>query len=184
MGEGHSLSAAHPPTLQRELEASLPLQEFDRRMLLRTLELAERGRGCTRPNPVVGSVVVREGRVLSEAHHVAVGEDHAEVAALKAAAPGQPAPTFGGRLRGTTVYVSLEPCSHFGRTPPCADLLVQAGVTRVVVAASERGGVRGVGAFSIRRSRPARHHPARRAVRRAVPCHGVETREREHTIGS
>ncbi len=135
MGEGHSLSAAHPPTLQRELEASLPLQEFDRRMLLRTLELAERGRGCTRPNPVVGSVVVREGRVLSEAHHVAVGEDHAEVAALKAAAPGQPAPTFGGRLRGTTVYVSLEPCSHFGRTPPCADLLVQAGVTRVVVAA-------------------------------------------------
>lgn len=113
----------------------MPLQEYDRRMLLRTLELAERGRGRTRPNPIVGSVVVREGRVLGEAFHTAAGEDHAEAAALKAAAPGEHAPTFGGQLRGTTVYVSLEPCSHFGRTPPCADLLVQAGVTRVVVAA-------------------------------------------------
>ncbi len=113
----------------------MPLQEFDRRMLLRTLELAEQGRGRTRPNPMVGSVVVREGRVVSEAYHTAAGEDHAEAAALKAAAPDQPAPSFGGRLRGTTVYVSLEPCSHFGRTPPCADLLVEAGVARVVVAA-------------------------------------------------
>lgn len=116
---------------------SLPLQEFDRRMLLRTLELAERGRGRTRPNPMVGAMVVREGRVLSEAYHQAAGQDHAEAAALKAAAPGYSAPAFAGRLRGTTVYVSLEPCSHFGRTPPCADLLVEAGVARVVVAAED-----------------------------------------------
>lgn len=104
-------------------------------MLLRTLELAELGRGQTQPNPVVGAVVVRDGRVLGEGYHRAAGQAHAEVAALQAAAPGEASPTFKGLLRGATVYVSLEPCCHFGRTPPCADLLVEAGIARVVVAA-------------------------------------------------
>lgn len=104
-------------------------------MLVHTLELAERGRGGTRPNPIVGAVVVREGRVLGEGFHEAAGKDHAEVVALKAAAPGTAPPLFDGRLRGCTVYVSLEPCAHYGRTAPCADLLIRAGVARVVVAA-------------------------------------------------
>jgi diaminohydroxyphosphoribosylaminopyrimidine deaminase/5-amino-6-(5-phosphoribosylamino)uracil reductase len=92
--------------------------------LARALELAERGRPTAAPNPVVGSVIVRDGRVLGEGWHVRPGGDHAEVAALKAA----------GDAAGATAYVSLEPCCHHGRTPPCTDALIAAGVARVVVA--------------------------------------------------
>ena len=93
--------------------------------LARALELAERGRPTAAPNPVVGSVIVRDGRVLGEGWHVRPGGDHAEVAALEAA----------GDAAGATAYVSLEPCCHHGRTPPCTDALIAAGVARVVVAA-------------------------------------------------
>ena len=92
--------------------------------LARCAELAERGRRTAAPNPVVGAVVVRDGVTIGEGWHERPGGDHAEVAALRTA----------GDARGATVYVSLEPCSHFGRTPPCADALVAAGVGRVVVA--------------------------------------------------
>ena len=96
----------------------------DRRHLARCSELAERGRRTAAPNPVVGAVVVRDGAVVGEGWHERPGGDHAEVAALRAA----------GDSRGATVYVNLEPCSHHGRTPPCADALIAAGVARVVTA--------------------------------------------------
>jgi len=92
--------------------------------LERALELAERGRGTTHPNPVVGAVVVAAGEVVGEGWHERKGGPHAEIVALGAA---------GERARGATAYVTLEPCAHRGTTPPCADALVEAGVARVVV---------------------------------------------------
>jgi diaminohydroxyphosphoribosylaminopyrimidine deaminase/5-amino-6-(5-phosphoribosylamino)uracil reductase len=100
------------------------LTREDLRHLDRCLELAERGRRTAAPNPVVGAVVVQDGRVLGEGWHERPGGMHAETAALRAA----------GDAAGATVYVSLEPCSHHGRTPPCADALIDAGVARVVAA--------------------------------------------------
>ncbi len=91
--------------------------------LERALELAERGRGTTHPNPVVGAVVVAGDEIVGEGWHERKGGLHAEVNALAAA---------GERAQGATVYVTLEPCAHHGSTPPCADALVDAGVTRVV----------------------------------------------------
>jgi diaminohydroxyphosphoribosylaminopyrimidine deaminase / 5-amino-6-(5-phosphoribosylamino)uracil reductase len=99
-----------------------------RHHLERALELAERGRGTTRPNPVVGAVVVRDGEVVGEGWHERPGGPHAEVVALEAA---------GERARGATLYVTLEPCAHHGRTPPCADAVVAAGVARVLCAAGD-----------------------------------------------
>lgn len=96
--------------------------------LERALELAERGRGTTRPNPMVGAVVVRDGEVVGEGWHERPGEPHAEVVALAAA---------GERARGATLYVTLEPCAHRGRTPPCADAVVAAGISRVVAATGD-----------------------------------------------
>jgi diaminohydroxyphosphoribosylaminopyrimidine deaminase/5-amino-6-(5-phosphoribosylamino)uracil reductase len=90
----------------------------------RAIELAERGRGTTSPNPLVGAVVVRDGEVVGEGWHERRGEPHAEVHALRAA---------GERARGATLYVTLEPCSHEGLTPPCADAVIAAGADRVVV---------------------------------------------------
>lgn len=90
----------------------------------RALELAERGRGTTHPNPVVGAVVVREGEVVGEGWHKRPGSPHAEIVALEQA---------GERARGSTLYVTLSPCSHHGRTPPCLDAVVAAGVERVVI---------------------------------------------------
>ena len=92
-------------------------------MLERALELAERGRGTTHPNPVVGAVVVREGEVVGEGWHERKGEAHAEVNALAAA---------GDRARGSTLYVTLEPCKGSGATPPCAQAVIEAGVAKVV----------------------------------------------------
>ncbi|HJS70750.1 MAG TPA: bifunctional diaminohydroxyphosphoribosylaminopyrimidine deaminase/5-amino-6-(5-phosphoribosylamino)uracil reductase RibD, partial [Gaiellaceae bacterium] len=100
----------------------------DAEYLARALELAERGRGGTAPNPVVGAVLVREGAVVGEGWHERAGEPHAEVVALEAA---------GEDARGATLYVSLEPCAHHGRTPPCADAVAAAGVTRVVAAVGD-----------------------------------------------
>jgi diaminohydroxyphosphoribosylaminopyrimidine deaminase/5-amino-6-(5-phosphoribosylamino)uracil reductase len=94
----------------------------------RALELAERGRGLTSPNPMVGCVVVTAGEVVGEGFHLKAGGPHAEVEALRAAGP---------RANGATLYVTLEPCSHQGRTPPCAKAVIAAGVARVVVAVAD-----------------------------------------------
>jgi diaminohydroxyphosphoribosylaminopyrimidine deaminase/5-amino-6-(5-phosphoribosylamino)uracil reductase len=94
----------------------------------RALELAERGRSTTHPNPVVGAVLVRDDEVVGEGWHERRGEPHAEVHALRSAAD---------RARGATLYVSLEPCSHHGATPPCADAVIEAGVARVVIGADD-----------------------------------------------
>jgi diaminohydroxyphosphoribosylaminopyrimidine deaminase / 5-amino-6-(5-phosphoribosylamino)uracil reductase len=94
----------------------------------RALELAERGRGTTKPNPVVGAVIVRDGEVVGEGWHERPGGPHAEIAALEAA---------GDRARGSTLYLTLEPCAHHGRTPPCVDAVIEAGVARVVVAVGD-----------------------------------------------
>ncbi|MBG4505879.1 bifunctional diaminohydroxyphosphoribosylaminopyrimidine deaminase/5-amino-6-(5-phosphoribosylamino)uracil reductase RibD [Pseudomonas aeruginosa] len=93
--------------------------------MARALELARQGLYSTHPNPRVGCVLVKDGQVVGEGWHVRAGEPHAEVHALRQA---------GENARGATAYVTLEPCSHFGRTPPCADALVGAGVARVVAA--------------------------------------------------
>jgi diaminohydroxyphosphoribosylaminopyrimidine deaminase/5-amino-6-(5-phosphoribosylamino)uracil reductase len=93
--------------------------------MARALRLAEQGLFTTTPNPRVGCVIVRDGEVVGEGWHVRAGEPHAEVHALRAA---------GEKARGATAYVSLEPCSHHGRTPPCANALIDAGISRVVAA--------------------------------------------------
>ncbi|MCT2416345.1 bifunctional diaminohydroxyphosphoribosylaminopyrimidine deaminase/5-amino-6-(5-phosphoribosylamino)uracil reductase RibD [Pantoea sp. XY16] len=98
---------------------------MDERYMARALELARRGRFTTMPNPNVGCVIVRDGEVVGEGWHQRAGEPHAEVYALRMA---------GEKARGATAYVTLEPCSHHGRTPPCCDALIAAGVTRVVAA--------------------------------------------------
>jgi diaminohydroxyphosphoribosylaminopyrimidine deaminase/5-amino-6-(5-phosphoribosylamino)uracil reductase len=97
--------------------------------LERALELAERGRGSVEPtHPLVGAVLVRDGEVVGEGWYAGRGSPHAEAAALSAA---------GERARGATLYVSLEPCSHHGTTPPCADAVAEAGVARVVAAVGD-----------------------------------------------
>jgi diaminohydroxyphosphoribosylaminopyrimidine deaminase / 5-amino-6-(5-phosphoribosylamino)uracil reductase len=97
----------------------------DRRHMVRALELARRGLYTTTPNPRVGCVVVRDGNVVGEGWHERAGSAHAEVNALGCA---------GAAARGATLYVSLEPCSHYGRTPPCTSALASSGVARVVAA--------------------------------------------------
>jgi diaminohydroxyphosphoribosylaminopyrimidine deaminase/5-amino-6-(5-phosphoribosylamino)uracil reductase len=92
--------------------------------LQRALELAERGRGTTHPNPLVGAVVVRDGEIVGEGWHERAGEPHAEIHALNAA---------GGRAEGATLYVTMEPCSHHGRTPPCVQAVIEAGVAKAVI---------------------------------------------------
>jgi diaminohydroxyphosphoribosylaminopyrimidine deaminase/5-amino-6-(5-phosphoribosylamino)uracil reductase len=98
---------------------------FDRSAMSRALELAARGNATTHPNPRVGCVIARDGQIVAEGWHQRAGEAHAESLALAAA---------GDAAAGATAYVTLEPCSHFGRTPPCADALIQARLARVVFA--------------------------------------------------
>src|ERR671928_760898 len=103
-------------------------RERDARHLNRAIQLAAEARGMTSPNPLVGAVVVKSGRVIGEGFHAAAGNPHAEREAL-AACSEDPA--------GATLYVSLEPCCHHGRTPPCTDAIVEAGIARVVVASDD-----------------------------------------------
>lgn len=100
----------------------------DHRWMAQALQLAERGLWTTCPNPRVGCLLVKDGVVVGEGWHEKAGEPHAEVHALRAA---------GDQARGATAYVTLEPCSHHGRTPPCAEALIAAGVRRVVAAMSD-----------------------------------------------
>lgn len=114
--------------------------ESDERYLLRAIELAQRGGVRVRPNPQVGAVIVKDGVTLGEGFHRQAGEAHAEVEAIRDAS--------GADIRGATLYVSLEPCCHQGRTPPCTDAIREAGIARVVVASddpSEHASGRGLG---------------------------------------
>ena len=97
---------------------------FDRQMMLKCLELASRAKGRTSPNPMVGSVIVVDGKIVGEGFHPAAGKPHAELFALQEA---------GNLAKKATIYVSLEPCNHYGRTPPCTEALIAAGVAKVVV---------------------------------------------------
>lgn len=101
---------------------------LDHRHMARALELAARGLCTTDPNPRVGAVIARDAEVLGEGWHERAGEAHAEVHALRAA---------GDRARGATLYVTLEPCNHFGRTPPCTDAVIAAGIARVACAMAD-----------------------------------------------
>lgn len=100
------------------------MQQADSRYMRRALTLARKGVGRTAPNPAVGCVIVRDGQVVGQGWHKKAGSPHAEVLALQQA---------GERARGADLYVTLEPCSHFGKTPPCSEALIAAGVQRVVV---------------------------------------------------
>jgi diaminohydroxyphosphoribosylaminopyrimidine deaminase/5-amino-6-(5-phosphoribosylamino)uracil reductase len=114
--------------------------ENDRRYMHRALELAERGRGRVSPNPTVGAVIVRSGTVVGEGWHDRLGEAHAEVAAIAAAG------ARGDEIGGATMYVTLEPCAHHGRQPPCSEAILAAGLGRVVIGSddpSERAAGRG-----------------------------------------
>lgn len=119
----------------------MPLKtDTDRRLLARAIELAEGGRGCVSPNPLVGAVIALDDETVSEGFHRKLGGPHAESEAIEAAADRS--------LDGATMYVSLEPCCHQGRTPPCTDAIRSAGISRVVVASddpSEHASGRGLG---------------------------------------
>ena len=124
------------------------LLQTDHVHLARSIELAEGGRGRTHPNPMVGAVVVKDGAVLGEGFHTAYGGPHAEREALAACGDAD--------TQGSTLYVSLEPCCHQGKTPACTDAILEAGIARVVVASddpTEKASGRGLG------------HPARRGRR-------------------
>ena len=122
MGEGGRISIAmRGATTRATTRCSTGSHEAHMR---RALSLAERARGQTHPNPMVGCVLVRDGVVVGEGFHPKAGEPHAEVFALRAA---------GNKAEGATAYVTLEPCNHFGRTPPCSLALVAAKVSKVFV---------------------------------------------------
>jgi len=102
--------------------------ELDHIMMARALELARQGQGRAEPNPMVGAVVVREGKIVGEGYHQVYGGPHAEVFALQQA---------GELAHGATLYVTLEPCCHHGKTPPCTDAIIKAGIREVVAAGSD-----------------------------------------------
>jgi diaminohydroxyphosphoribosylaminopyrimidine deaminase/5-amino-6-(5-phosphoribosylamino)uracil reductase len=113
----------------------------DATFMSRALELAALGRWTVSPNPMVGCVLVRDGEIVGEGHHVRAGEPHAEIIALGAA---------GSQADGATAYVTLEPCDHTGRTPPCSHALLDAGVRRVVVAVNDPNPLAAGGAATLR----------------------------------
>jgi len=113
----------------------------DAAFMRRALQIAELGWGHTAPNPMVGAVVVAGDEIVGEGYHARYGDAHAEVVALRAA---------NDRARNATVYVTLEPCAHFGKTPPCVDALIAAGVARVVIAARDPSRIARGGAERLR----------------------------------
>ena len=99
---------------------------IEEKYMLRCLELARHGNGYTAPNPMVGAVIVHNGKIIGEGFHRRCGEGHAEVNAIASVRDES-------LLHESTLYVSLEPCSHYGKTPPCAELIIRKGIPRVVV---------------------------------------------------
>ncbi|HUN23272.1 MAG TPA: bifunctional diaminohydroxyphosphoribosylaminopyrimidine deaminase/5-amino-6-(5-phosphoribosylamino)uracil reductase RibD [Anaerolineales bacterium] len=107
---------------------AIEFSAFDSEMMAHTIQLAAQALGFTSPNPMVGAVVVRDGKIVGEGYHHAAGLPHAEVEALRMA---------GTAAQGATLYVNLEPCNHFGRTPPCTQAILASGIARVVYAISD-----------------------------------------------
>lgn len=145
-GRGHQgwWSEARPH-VGRASASNVPWSEREAAHMRRALEVAERGRGRVSPNPLVGCVLVRDGEVVAEGWHDHLGGLHAEQMAI------HDAETRGLATNGVTAYVTLEPCNHFGRTPPCTEALLWAGVNRVVVAHEDPNpNVRGSGADLLR----------------------------------
>ena len=105
---------------------------LDKLYMRRCLQLARNGRGSTSPNPMVGAVIVYDGRIIGEGYHIRAGEPHAEVNAVNSVAPADK-----HLLSHSTIYVSLEPCSHYGKTPPCCDLIISCKIPRVVIATTD-----------------------------------------------
>ncbi|MFL5639352.1 MAG: bifunctional diaminohydroxyphosphoribosylaminopyrimidine deaminase/5-amino-6-(5-phosphoribosylamino)uracil reductase RibD [Gemmatimonadaceae bacterium] len=124
-------------TDRSELDSGSNDKARDAEFMRRALALAQQGWGQTAPNPMVGAVVVRDGVVVGEGYHARYGEAHAEVLALRAA---------GDRARGATMYVTLEPCNHFGKTPPCTEAILEARISRVVIAVADPTALAGGGA--------------------------------------
>src|SRR5690606_1894945 len=122
--QGHSRvhGGALGPLGRAEPNVSDERASLDARMMARAIKEARKGRPS--PNPHVGAVVARGETIVAVGHHARAGEDHAEVAALRSAGPS---------TRGATLYCTLEPCNHFGRTPPCTDAILEAGIARVVI---------------------------------------------------
>lgn len=119
------------------------LSSSDRRLLQRAIEIGRNGWGRVHPNPMVGCVLVRDGEVIAEGWHEELGGPHAEANALSRAGDG---------AKGATAYVSLEPCNHFGRTPPCSSALLEAGVSRVIYGAADPGSDSAGGGNALRSS--------------------------------
>jgi len=120
-------SSAFPALFGKEVSPMYPSNsctDDEKRYMQRAIELAERGRGFTSPNPLVGAVIVKNGTIIGEGFHAICGGRHAEREALANCAESP---------RGATLYVTLEPCCHFGRTPPCTDAIIEAGISRVVI---------------------------------------------------
>lgn len=103
---------------------NLSKTSFDSQMMQKCIELALQGRGKTAPNPLVGSLIVKEGQIIGKGFHPQVGQPHAEVFALKEA---------GQNAENATLYVNLEPCNHYGKTPPCTEAIIKAGIKRVII---------------------------------------------------
>ncbi|MBQ1399918.1 MAG: bifunctional diaminohydroxyphosphoribosylaminopyrimidine deaminase/5-amino-6-(5-phosphoribosylamino)uracil reductase RibD, partial [Lachnospiraceae bacterium] len=112
---------------EKDIARGLTQEEIDERCMRRAIELAQKGRGRTNPNPMVGAVIVKDGEVIGEGYHERCGELHAERNALKNCR-GR-----GNDPAGATIYVTLEPCCHYGKTPPCTEALIEAKVARVVI---------------------------------------------------
>ena len=116
----------------------------DEQWMRRALRLAEKGKGRTSPNPMVGAVLVKDGKTVGEGYHAKAGEPHAEIVALGKA---------GGEAKGATLYLNLEPCTHYGKTPPCAPAVIEAGVERVVVGMEDPNPlVKGTGLHSLKQA--------------------------------
>lgn len=114
------------------MKMGIQLSSLDEQYIQRCLQLARCGCGSTSPNPMVGAVIVCDGRIIGEGYHIRAGEPHAEVNAVRSVKDCDKK-----LLRKSTIYVSLEPCSHYGKTPPCCDLIISCGIPRVVIAATD-----------------------------------------------
>ena len=101
----------------------------DERFMNLAIRLALKGQGKVSPNPMVGAIIVKQGKIIGRGFHCQAGHAHAEINALRQA---------GRRARGATLYVTLEPCSSFGKTPPCTDSIIKSGIKRVVIAVRDR----------------------------------------------